>query len=230
MNSFRMSFRRVSTAFGHRLQNFSSAAPAGGQSASAAVAAAPTKYPDVVQALHWAMGGSVLGTFVYVNLAQQATEKQKKMDYMFIHKSFGTLAAALLVPRLVMRISLTSKLPGHLAPEMWARVVANASHAAMYGFLILMPVTGVVMGYFGGNGLPFFTTTIPGAQGEAKDGKLAGKAFKLHKQFGFWMEMLFLGHLGGVAFHAARGEAILARILPFGAASGASNVAKAVPK
>lgn len=42
------------------------------------------------------------------------------------------------------------------------------SHAAMYGFMLAMPITGVVMGYFGGKGLPFFFTTIPGAQGENK--------------------------------------------------------------
>ncbi len=220
MNNFRTSFRRVGAAFSHRFQKFSTAAPA------APASALSETYPGAVKALHWAMGGSVLGCFAYVNLAQQTTDKQKKTEHMFMHKSFGTLAAALLVPRLVMRA--TSKIPAHIAPEMWARVAASVSHGAMYGFLILMPVSGVIMGYFGGNGLPFFTTTIPGAKGEAKDGKLAGKAFKLHKQFGFWMEMLFLGHMGGVAFHAARGEAILARILPFG--SGSSHAVKAVPK
>jgi len=54
--------------------------------------------------MHWAMGGSVLGCFAYVNLAQQTADKQKKMDYMFIHKSFGTLAAALLVPRVAIKV------------------------------------------------------------------------------------------------------------------------------
>ena len=154
----------------------------------------------------------MIGCFAYVNLAQQTEDKKLKMDYMFLHKSCGTLAAGLLLPRLVFRA--TSRSAGQIAPEPVMKAVAAVSHAAMYGFLILMPTTGVAMGWYGGKGLPFFTTTLPGAQGDAKDGKLAGKAFKLHKQFGWYMEMLFLGHIGGVAFHAARGEAILARILP----------------
>ena len=58
----------------------------------------------------------------------------------------------------------------------------------MYGFLIAMPVTGVAMGYLGGNGLPFFFTTIPGATKENKNGKLAGEAFKWHKYLG-WVRM-----------------------------------------
>jgi len=57
------------------------------------------------------------------------------------------------------------------------KAAATASHAAMYGMLALLPATGVVMGYYGGKGLPFFTTTLPGAQGADVDGKLAGKAF-----------------------------------------------------
>jgi len=50
------------------------------------------------------MGGSVLGCFAYVNLAQQTKDKEKKMEYMFIHKSFGTLAAMLLVPRVAIKV------------------------------------------------------------------------------------------------------------------------------
>ena len=168
-------------------------------------------YQGTVQAMHWAMGGSVLGAFAYVNLAQQTKDKEKKMDYMFIHKSFGTAAAMLLVPRLAIKV--LSKSPGPLADNLMKHV-ATASHTAMYGMLALMPLTGVAMGYYGGKGLPFFTTTLPGATGDSKDGKFAGKMFKLHKQFGWWFEMLFLAHLGGVAFHFARGEAILSRILP----------------
>ncbi len=171
-------------------------------------------YSGAVQLMHWSMGGSVLGCFAYVNMAQQTKDKKLKMDYMFMHKSFGTLAAGLLMPRLIFR--MTSKSAGQISQELWVRALAGISHLSMYGFLILMPLSGVAMGWFGGKGLPFFNTTIPGAQGDAKDGKLAGRAFKVHKQFGWYMELLFMGHIGGVAFHALRGEAIFARILPLG--------------
>lgn len=36
-----------------------------------------------------------------------------------------------------------------------------------------MPATGIAMGMYGGKGLPFFWTTIPGF--EQKNGKLAGQ-------------------------------------------------------
>ena len=37
-------------------------------------------------------------------------------------------------------------------------------HYALYGFMIIMPASGIAMGYYGGKGLPFFTTTLAGAK------------------------------------------------------------------
>jgi len=73
------------------------------------------------------------------------------------------------------------------------------------GFAIAMPVTGVAMGYFGGKGIPFFGTTFAPASGEmgkAKDGKLAGKAYKLHKQIGWYFKWFIPVHVGAVGVHA----------------------------
>ena len=38
--------------------------------------------------------------------------------------------------------------------------------------MAVLPITGIMMGYAGGKGLPFFFTTIPGADKENKNGKL----------------------------------------------------------
>ena len=66
------------------------------------------------------------------------------------------------------------KYPGHLpgtGPIEGA--VSKTSHLALYGFMTIMPVTGIAMGLYGGKGLPFFWTTIPGFN--KKNGKLAGQ-------------------------------------------------------
>jgi cytochrome b561 len=52
-------------------------------------------------------------------------------------------------------------------------LAAKAGHLALYGFMVIMPATGIAMGMYGGKGLPFFWTTIPGF--EEKNGKLAGQ-------------------------------------------------------
>jgi 1,2-dihydroxy-3-keto-5-methylthiopentene dioxygenase len=42
-------------------------------------------------------------------------------------------------------------------------LLGKITHYMLYGFMILMPASGITMGYYGGKGLPFFATTIPGA-------------------------------------------------------------------
>ena len=80
----------------------------------------------------------------------------------------------------------------------------------MYGMMTAMPVSGFIMGYYGGRGLPFFGYTIPGAS--KRDGKLAGRAFKLHKQLGWYYEMFVPLHVGAVGMHAIKGQNIMRRM------------------
>ena len=94
-----------------------------------------------------------------------------------------------------------------------------------------LPFSGIMMGYFGGAGLPFFVTTIPGAKGEAKNKGMAGQAFRIHKFFGQLFEYLIPIHVGAVAVHAMKGHSLFARMLPFSnnaAASSAVGAAGAV--
>lgn len=69
------------------------------------------------------------------------------------------------------------------------------------------------MGYYGGRGLPFFVTTIPGAQ--KADPATAKSAWLWHKRAGQVLEYLIPLHIGGFAYHALRGERIFQRINPF---------------
>ena len=79
--------------------------------------------------------------------------------------------------------------------------------------MIGMPATGIAMGYFGGKGLPFFYTTLPGAA--EKNGKVAGQAFKIHKTMGTYGKYLIPLHIGAAGQHALRGHSIFYRINPF---------------
>jgi cytochrome b561 len=95
------------------------------------------------------------------------------------------------------------------------RLAANASHVAMYAFMVVMPVSGVLMGYYGGAGLPFFFFKFPGAPKDARDRQVAGNAFKVHKLAGQAFEYLVPLHIGAVGMHAVKGQNILSRLAPF---------------
>merc|ERR1712173_555121 len=108
-----------------------------------------------------------------------------------------------------------NKSPAHIPGPRFMQLGANLSHAALYAFLLFMPISGAAMGYYGGKGLPFFFTTIPGASKENLDKKLAFNSYKLHKQVGQFGEYVLVpAHLGGTGLHILRGENILRRMNP----------------
>lgn len=168
------------------------------------------KYATGMQVMHWTMAGSVLACVGLVNVAQFYKGKEK-MNIMFYHKSFGLLSALLIVPRI--GIAAMSKMPAPVAGPAIEMLAARAGHLGLYAFMLFMPATGVAMGYYGGKGLPFFTTTIPGA--EKANGDIAKWSFKWHSNIGHYAQYLIPAHVGAVGFHYfVRGQNILPRMLP----------------
>tara|TARA_B100000482_G_scaffold163994_1_gene127375 strand:+ start:367 stop:1146 length:780 start_codon:yes stop_codon:yes gene_type:complete len=175
-----------------------------------AASALEQQYARPLQALHWLIAGGTVGTFAFVQLAMNLPKEQAedKGRFMMLHKSLGLTVLALSVPRLALR--LTTKIPAAVPGSQIEQVAAKVGHLVMYGFMTAMPVSGFIMGYYGGKGLPFFGVTIPGAS--KRDGKLAGRAFKLHKQLGWYYEMFVPLHVGAVGVHALKGQNILRRM------------------
>jgi len=178
--------------------------------AASGVPAVPATYSTLMQANHLLGGAAVLGCVGTVLQAQKYKPGKDKGDLMFLHKSFGLLSFLLLGPRLAARAlqTLPSAPPSVGIPL--EKALAAVTHYGLYGGLLLMPATGIVMGAYGGRGLPFFTTTyFPPVE---KDGKLAGQAFKIHSQFGYWWKFLIPAHVGAAAVHSAAGASIMPRM------------------
>jgi cytochrome b561 len=175
------------------------------------------------------MAGGALACIGTVQYQQRTKDKKMKGKAMFLHKSVGLLMAGMIIPRIALRLaSKVPKLPEGTPVE---HLGAKLSHLGAYGLLLTLPVTGVAMGYYGGKGLPFFFTTIPGADKKSKNGKLAGWSWKVHKYAGVALEYLLPIHVGAVGFHAMKGHSILSRITGgsvLGTAAAASGATVAV--
>lgn len=52
-------------------------------------------------------------------------------------------------------------------------VLANISHYSLYAFMTIMPASGILMGLYGGKGLPFFNTQF--SSFKETNGKIAGQ-------------------------------------------------------
>ena len=132
-------------------------------------------------------------------------------------KSLGLLTGIIVAPRLGYRIinAAQFKSVGHpVGTGPIEGKLADASHAALYAFMTIMPISGIAMGYFGGKGLPFFYTTIPGAT--SPNGSIAKQSFSIHKTLGTYGKFLIPLHIGGAVKHSVTGASIWSRVNPFG--------------
>jgi cytochrome b561 len=121
-----------------------------------------TAYSITAANLHWLTAIPAVGCVATVLTAQQAP-KSEKGKIMHLHKSLGLLTAAMVVPRVGYRLfnqSAYKVFP--LEASNLEHFAAKTVHIGLYAFMTVMPISGIAMGYYGGKGLPFFWTTLPG--------------------------------------------------------------------
>ena len=141
-------------------------------------------YPAAVYSItaayyHWLVAVPLVGSIGCVLKAQQSP-KEEKGKWMFRHKSLGLLTGIVVAPRVAYRLLSAQsynveKILGTSAAE---HSFAKATHFLLYGFMTVMPISGIAMGYYGGNGLPFFWTTIPGIVKTEDNKKRSGQIAK----------------------------------------------------
>mmetsp|Transcript_18324 Transcript_18324/g.38332 ORF Transcript_18324/g.38332 Transcript_18324/m.38332 type:complete len:184 (-) Transcript_18324:125-676(-) len=172
-------------------------------------------YTVLASYYHWAVAAPLMGSIASVLICQQSP-KSEKGKWMFRHKSLGLLTGLVVAPRLGYRLFNSAgykvgHVPGTGPIE---GKLADFSHVALYAFMTIMPASGIAMGYFGGKGLPFFVTTLPGAA--TPNGAIAKQSFSIHKTLGTYGKYLVPMHIGGALKHSVGGNAIWSRVNPFG--------------
>uniref|UniRef100_A0A6B2LKS5 Cytochrome b561 bacterial/Ni-hydrogenase domain-containing protein n=1 Tax=Arcella intermedia TaxID=1963864 RepID=A0A6B2LKS5_9EUKA len=147
--------------------------------------------------MHWAMAGGVIGIIGTAKAAQNTKVDAEKAKYMWVHKSLGLMMAGLIVPRAVLRVMTRDPRP---LPGPTVQHYAGAlSHGVLYFLMAGLPLSGIVMGYFSGRGLPFFWTSIPGAA--KPQGDIAKRAFFLHQKMGQALEIMTILHVSAAAIY-----------------------------
>ncbi|OEU20775.1 Ni_hydr_CYTB-domain-containing protein [Fragilariopsis cylindrus CCMP1102] len=181
---------------------------------------AAASYTVTASSLHWLSAGTMIGCVGCVLKAQESP-KEDKGTWMFRHKSLGLLTGMIIAPRLAYRIFNRSayKIEELAGASSIEHILAKISHGGLYAFMAIMPASGIAMGYYGGKGLPFFTTTLPGVvktdENKKSTGEIAKQSYKIHKTLGTYGKYLIPLHAGAAATHSLRGHSIFARINPF---------------
>src|SRR5688500_4587742 len=102
------------------------------------------RFGAVHQFLHWIIAVLVIG-MICVGLYMTGLDPSPRMFNIYaLHKSVGITVLALVVLRLIWRLSniRPSPLPNHLP---WEKFLAAMAHALLYAALLVMPLSGWVM-------------------------------------------------------------------------------------
>lgn len=158
------------------------------------------RYDGLQRAFHWSMALIIVGAIgigLYCSYLPPGTSPRREL--LDLHKSLGMTAAVLIVFRIAYRLFRGE--PRYRAPP--SRVVhalARIAHLALYGLMILMPVTGYIYSGAGGYSLPWFglfswPRIVP------LDKMLSRAGFLAHEWLGWTLVALLVLHVLAVGWH-----------------------------
>ncbi|QIG81107.1 cytochrome b [Stakelama tenebrarum] len=155
------------------------------------------RYDRVAIALHWLVAALVIINLVLGLFHESLFDARQVIP---LHKSIGMTVLLLSIARVVWRL-------GHRAPALpaqmpgWEKASAHATHLALYGLILLLPLTGWMMssnperprpvGWFGLFDFPVLPIN------EA----LAGFGHEAHEILGFAMLALVVLHIAAALRH-----------------------------
>lgn len=126
-----------------------------------------------------------------------AEEASPRTFYFNLHKSIGVTLFALIVIRILWRI--THRPPAMLSSyRAWERKLATGTHHLLYLFMIALPVSGVIMATYSKYGIKWFG--IPLIKG--LDNNEMREVFEqIHEIFGLIILVMIILHITGALKH-----------------------------
>lgn len=169
----------------------------------------------MAKALHWLVFLFIVGALVAVFMHDAYPKgSEERAALVGLHKSFGAGILALMLIRLVWRV--TGSVPNPEPAPKWQLHAATLVHWALYAMLLIMPLSGVMMSEFAGRPVSFFGLfEIPIFVEQNKE--LAGQIKNLHEEvFAPVTILLIAGHVAAALWHHfITKDNALRKMLPF---------------
>lgn len=173
-----------------------------------------SRYGSLSIAMHWLMVLLLVAVYAAINLhdlAPKGSELRAALEAW--HFMLGLSVFALVGARLAIRF-LSAPAPGIEPPlARWQLKAAHFAHAALYVFMIAMPLLGWLALSAGGKPIPFFGLELPALM--AADKGAASSLKEVHEAIGTFGYYLIGLHAAAALFHHyVMRDNTLVRILP----------------
>ena len=171
------------------------------------------RYGSLSIFMHWLMLALLIGVYACINLRELYPKGSDLRDGLKMwHFMLGLSVFALVWLRLAVRFVTPSP---HMSPQIvaWQRHLAQLMHAALYVFLIIMPVLGWLTLSAGGKVIPFFGLELPALM--TPDKAFASSVKEVHETIGTIGYYLIGLHAAAALYHHyfVRDDTLL-RMLP----------------
>ena len=158
-----------------------------------------TTYHPIAKSLHWLMAVLILGLLALGIYMSDLPLSPQKLEFYSWHKWAGVTVFVLVWLRLAWRVThRPPALPETMAPVM--RLAAHAGHAALYGLMIAIPLSGWLMSSAKGFQTVWFgVLPIPDLLG--RDKALGDLLQQAHQALNLLLMLTLGGHLGAALWH-----------------------------
>ena len=170
-------------------------------------------YNPALRTLHWLMALLIFGALGLGVWAALLPRGDLRSEVLFVHKSLGVTALALILLRVVVRLAVGA--PAYAVPlGRFVAAAAGSAHLLLYFLMIAMPVSGYVTSSAGGHDVSFFGLfTLPNIV--PRDKALDEAASQAHFVFAWAIGIVLALHLTAVVWHArVKRDTVFARMWP----------------
>lgn len=170
-------------------------------------------YGAVAQLLHWLIAIGILLQFIWSWRIDETDSIRQQYALIVQHKSIGMTVLALVLLRIIWRLF---NRPPPLPPGMSSlqRRAAALTHWALYGLILLMPLSGWAWSSAAGYGGEFFgLVDVPGLV--AADEALAERLEDVHEWLGQAILAVVGVHIAAALYHhLIRRDGLISKMLP----------------
>jgi cytochrome b561 len=170
-------------------------------------------YTAIAKLFHWGMALVFAGLIALGFVMTDMPLSPEKLQYYSWHKWAGVSVFMLVWLRLVWRVlNPPPAYPSTMSP--WVKGVAHLGHAALYGLMIVIPVSGWLLSSAKGVQTVWFGV-LPLPDLLEKDKELGQLLHEVHEALNFVLLFLLAGHVAAaLKHHWIDRDDILKRMLP----------------
>ena len=174
-----------------------------------------SRYGAITQSLHWLSALLVVLAWTLGVLGDELPKGGLRELGNLVHMSAGEAIVALLLLRVVWRLIDPPPRPIAAEGAPYFDLVAKFMHFALYALLILVPVSGVLTAFTGGEALQVFGLfEIPSPW--LRDKQFEETASEIHELLAHTLIALAALHaIAALAHHFYKKDATLSRMLPW---------------